>query len=89
VLPAMGYSDEQIKELEETINSMPVDLVVIGTPIDLRRVLTLKIPAVRVHYELEETSKPDLETILKERFGQEPVPTTVTEPEGVLAGSAK
>jgi predicted GTPase len=89
VLPAMGYSDVQIKELEETINSMPVDLVVIGTPIDLRRVLTLKIPSVRVSYELEETSKPDLETILKERFGKVPDPTAATEPEGVLAGSAK
>jgi len=89
VLPAMGYSEEQIKELEETINSMPIDLVVIGTPIDLRRVLTLRVPAVRVRYELEETSKPDLETLLKERFGQEATPTPLHEVEGDLVSSAK
>ena len=75
VLPAMGYGDEQIKELEETINSMPIDLVVIGTPIDLSRVLKLKVPAVRVRYDLEETSHPDLETLIRERFGREIPPT--------------
>lgn len=64
ILPAMGYSDEQIKELEETINSAPVEMVVIGTPIDLRRVLELKIPAVRVRYELAEVGKPDLVGVL-------------------------
>ncbi len=69
VLPAMGYSDTQIKELEETINSIPADLVVIGTPIDLRRVVKLNKPAVRVRYELEEIGKPDLEDIIKEKFG--------------------
>lgn len=68
VLPAMGYGDEQIHELEETINRMPVDLVVIGTPIDLRRVLDLKIPAVRVRYELQEIGNPSLEDVLKARF---------------------
>src|SRR5438067_6125399 len=65
VLPAMGYGDEQIKELEETINSMPVDVALIGTPIDLRRVLHLKMPALRVRYELQEIGKPDLEDILR------------------------
>jgi predicted GTPase len=89
VLPAMGYSEEQIKELEETINSMPIDLVVIGTPIDLRRVLTLRVPAVRVRYELEETSKPNLETLLIERFGQEAPPTPIPEVEGDLVTSAR
>ncbi len=69
VLPAMGYSDTQIKELEETINSIPADLVIIGTPIDLRRVVKLNKPAVRVRYELEEIGKPDLEDIIKEKFG--------------------
>ena len=68
VLPAMVYGDEQIRELEETINTMPVDLVLIGTPIDLRRVLQLKIPALRVRYELEEIGKPDLEGVLRARF---------------------
>ena len=69
VLPAMGYSDAQIQELQDTINRMPVDLVVIGTPIDLRRVMKLEIPAVRVRYELQELGQPDLAGILKERFG--------------------
>ncbi len=69
VLPAMGYSEKQIKELEETINKIPADLVIIGTPIDLRRVIKLNKPAVRVKYELEEIGKPDLEDIIKERFG--------------------
>ena len=69
VLPAMGYSDAQIQELQDTINRMPVDLVVIGTPIDLRRVMKLEIPAVRVRYELQELGQPDLAGILRERFG--------------------
>ncbi len=64
VLPAMGYSEEQIKELEETINSTPVDLVLIGTPIDLSRVLKLKVPAVRVRYELLEIGSPNLADVL-------------------------
>ena len=52
ILPAMGYGDQQIRELEETISRTPADTVVIGTPIDLRRVLTLDKPAVRVRYDL-------------------------------------
>jgi predicted GTPase len=66
VLPAMGYGDEQISELAETINRSPADLVLIGTPIDLRRVLDLKIPAIRVKYELQEIGEPNLTGILKE-----------------------
>jgi len=69
VLPAMGYSETQIRELEETLNSIPADVVVIGTPIDLRRVLTLNKPAVRVRYELQEIGKPDLKDILTNKFG--------------------
>jgi predicted GTPase len=53
VLPAMGYSDEQLGELEKIIDEADVDLVVIGTPIDLRRVIDVRKPAVRVRYELE------------------------------------
>ncbi len=52
VLPAMGYSDEQLRELEKIIDTADVDLVVIGTPIDLRRVIDVRKPAVRVRYEL-------------------------------------
>ncbi len=70
LLPAMGYGEEQIRELEETINATPCDAVVIGTPIDLRRVLNLNKPAVRVKYELQEVSKPNLEDILEEHFSK-------------------
>ncbi len=68
ILPAMGYGEKQMKELEETINSSDADLVIIGTPIDLRRVINLNKPAVRVRYELQEIGKPDLEEIIKEFF---------------------
>jgi predicted GTPase len=54
ILPAMGYGEQQIQELEETIRRTDADVVVVGTPIDLRRVLTFDKPAVRVRYELTE-----------------------------------
>lgn len=66
VLPAMGYSDQQIKDLEETINAADCDAAVIGTPIDLGKIININKPFARVKYELKETSKPDLEEILKE-----------------------
>ena len=68
LLPALGYGKKQIQELEDTINRIPCDIIVIGTPIDLRRVLTMSKPAVRAIYELEERSTPDLEEILKKHF---------------------
>ena len=66
VLPAMGYSPKQIAELEETINKAEADAVIIGTPIDLRRVVKINKPATRVRYELQEIGKPDLEDIIKQ-----------------------
>jgi predicted GTPase len=54
VLPAMGYSDEQLHEFEAMINQTPVDVVVIATPVDLRRLVNIEKPAVRVFYDLEE-----------------------------------
>ena len=66
LLPAMGYGKVQMEELEKTINSSPAELVVIGTPIDLRRVMSLEKPAVRVKYELEESGVPRLAELLKE-----------------------
>jgi predicted GTPase len=54
ILPAMGYGDEQIRDLEETIRRTPCDVVIVGTPIDLRRILTIDKPAVRVRYDLQE-----------------------------------
>jgi predicted GTPase len=66
LLPAMGYSDRQIRDLETTINKVPCDVVIIGTPIDLKRIVKIKKPALRVTYELEEIGEPNLRTILRE-----------------------
>ncbi|MGQ9708737.1 MAG: cyclic 2,3-diphosphoglycerate synthase [bacterium] len=68
VLPAMGYSVEQLKELEEAINRAECDLVVSGTPIDLGRLLKTNKPVIRVRYSLLEKSKPDLADIIAERL---------------------
>ncbi len=65
LLPAMGYGDEQMKDLETTINNSDADLVIIGTPIDLRKVININKPALRVHYELQEIGLPTLEDALK------------------------
>ncbi len=64
LLPAMGYSKQQVKDLEETIKKAQPDSVVIGTPIDLSRLIDFDVPTTRVSYELKETGKPDLEDIL-------------------------
>jgi predicted GTPase len=68
VLPAMGYGQEQIAELEQTINNTPCDLVIVATPIDLRRVLEINRPSERVHYELQEIGRPTLADVLAEKF---------------------
>lgn len=65
LLPAMGYGKTQIEELEKTINDSPAELVIIGTPIDLRRIMSIEKPAVRVNYDLEEIGTPQLEELLK------------------------
>ena len=64
LLPAMGYGDEQIKDLEATINATECDAVVIGTPIDLRRIIDIKHPCTRVTYELQEIGRPHLDDLL-------------------------
>ena len=58
-----------MKDLEATINKADVDLVIIGTPIDLTRVLKINKPCQRVRYELQEIGQPTLEDILKKKFG--------------------
>jgi len=68
LLPAMGYSDEQIRDLEETINAAECDLVLAATPIDLRRVLQVRHPMDRVRYELQVVGQPTLEEILIATF---------------------
>jgi len=69
VLPAMGYGDDQVRELEQTINNAQADLVLIGTPIDLGRLLDLNKPSQRIRYELQEIGQPTLDEVLAERFG--------------------
>jgi predicted GTPase len=69
VLPAMGYGEQQVCDLQETINRTPCDLVIIGTPIDLRRLIEIEKPADRVRYELQVIGQPTLEGVLQERFG--------------------
>lgn len=68
LLPAMGYSDEQIAELEETINAVDCDLILAATPIDLRRLIDVRHPVDRVRYELQVIGQPKLEDILVEQF---------------------
>ena len=68
VLPAMGYGQEQMAELEQTIQDTPCDLVVIATPIDLRRVVKVEKPSQRVRYELQEIGQPNLADVLAAKF---------------------
>jgi len=67
VLPAMGYGAKQIKDLEETINNTDADTVIIGTPIDLRRIINIDKPSTRVTYGVDDTTTKTLQDILKER----------------------
>ena len=64
LLPAMGYGDKQVKDLETTINKVPCDTVIIGTPIDLNRIIKIRKPTVRVRYDLQEIGRPDLMDVL-------------------------
>ena len=64
LLPAMGYGDEQVKDLETTINNTPCDVVVIATPIDLNRIVKINKPTVKVSYDLQEIGLPNLQGII-------------------------
>jgi len=66
VLPAMGYGAAQVHDLEETIRAVPADVVLIATPIDLRRIVPIDKPAVRVRYDLQEIGEPDLAAVIRE-----------------------
>jgi predicted GTPase len=70
VLPAMGYGKVQTQELETTINHSDADLIIIGTPIDLNRVINIIKPTQRVRYELQEIGQPKLDNIILEKFGK-------------------
>ena len=66
LLPAMGYGEEQIADLEKTIDAVECDSVLIATPIDLTRIVKIRKPVVRVGYDLQELGKPDLEDVLED-----------------------
>jgi len=66
LLPAMGYGDEQMKDLETTINNSDADSIIIGTPIDLNRIINIEKPNTRVYYELQEIGRPNLEEVIDE-----------------------
>lgn len=70
VLPAMGYGGDQMADLEETINATPADMVIIATPIDLGKIINIKIPSQRVRYELQEIGQPTLTDLLRDRFSK-------------------
>lgn len=66
VLPAMGYGEQQLKDLEATINATPCDAVIIGTPMDLTRIIHIQHPTTRVYYDLDEVGEPNLEQVLSD-----------------------
>lgn len=68
LLPAMGYGKKQIQELEDTINAVDCDVVIIGTPIDLSRIIKINKKSIRVKYELQEIGRPDLEEVLNQKI---------------------
>lgn len=68
LIPALGYYEDQLKDLEDTIRATPCDLVLIGSPIDIRRVIDVEKPSMRVRYNLEEMGEPTLKSILNEMF---------------------
>jgi len=70
VLPAMGYSGKQVKDLQATINAADVDSVIIATPIDLRRLVKIGKPSTRVRYDLQEIGKPDLADVVDALFSK-------------------
>jgi predicted GTPase len=75
VLPAMGYGDEQVRDLEATIDRVPCDAVIVGTPIDLTRLVRIRKPVVRVRYELQEIGQPDLAMVVADFLARRRVPT--------------
>jgi predicted GTPase len=72
LLPAVGYGDAQVRDLEETIGRVPCDLVIVATPVDLTRIVRIDQPMLRARYALAETTRPDLSDLLKERMKRWP-----------------
>jgi predicted GTPase len=70
LLPAMGYGDEQVKDLEATVAATDCDVVIIATPIDLNRIIKIDKPNVRVGYDLQELGRPTVKDVLAKKFGK-------------------
>jgi predicted GTPase len=64
ILPAMGYGEDQMRDLKQTIDAVPCDMVLVASPVDLSRLLHFDKPSIRVRYEVEELGEPKLSTIL-------------------------
>jgi predicted GTPase len=79
LLPAMGYGDDQLRDLEVTINSCDCEAVVIGTPIDLNRVITIRKPSTRVFYDLQSIGKPSLEEVVEEFLAKQNINKKIEE----------
>jgi len=82
LLPAMGYGDKQLRDLEATINSCECEAVVIGTPIDLNRVIDIKKPSTRVFYDLQSIGKPSLADVVEEFLAKQKIGTGMKEKVG-------
>jgi predicted GTPase len=70
----MGYDDQQVRDLEATIDRVPCDVVVVGTPVDLSRLVAIRRPVVRARYELQEIGQPDLVQVIADFLGRLPIP---------------
>jgi predicted GTPase len=77
ILPAMGYGEDQMRDLKQTIDAVPCDVVLVASPVDLSRLLHFDKPAVRVRYEVEELGEPKLSTILHGFMAQLPAGASV------------
>jgi predicted GTPase len=84
----MGYGDQQVRDLEATIERVPCDVVIVGTPIDLSRIVKISKPAVRARYELQEIGQPDLAHVVDDFLRRGPVPAPMrTSDERVVAAA--
>jgi predicted GTPase len=89
LLLAMGYSNQQVRDLETTIDRVPCDVVIVGTPIDLSRIVKINKPVVRARYELQEIGQPDLAHVVDDFLRRRSVPAPVgTSDEKVLAAAS-
>jgi predicted GTPase len=88
LLPAMGYGDQQVRDLEATIERVPCDVVIVGTPIDLSRIVKISKPAVRARYELQEIGQPDLAHVVDDFLRRGPVPAPMRTSDGRVVAAA-